>query len=294
MSKAVPIPRKGDVAPDYLVISPDYFRTMGIRLTKGRAFTERDDAKAAPVVIVSEATARHFWPGQDPVGQFVQVGGCGEREGLVRGGGRGRGCSSAQSRSHSTAGRLCPVCAGSVALHGLCRPDPDGSLSPRPRLWRARFIRWTKTNRSTTFEPWKKWFRFRCRRVGPRTALLGLFAFLALVLACVGIYGVMAYSVAQRAHEIGIRVALGADRNHVLGLVVRQTLGLCLAGLCAGVLLSLALTRFLSNLLYGVQATDMATFLGTSILLIFVALLASFLPAWRALQVDPIVALRAQ
>ncbi len=286
-------PAEGDVSPDYLVVSPAYFRTMDIRLTKGRTFTERDDAKAAPVVIVSEATARHFWPGQDPVGQFVQVGACGNEK------------------------DWCEVVGVVEDIHqhnldGTARPAVYVPYARDPWPFMAFVVR-TRTvpqSAASAVEAAIRWvdkdepvYNVRTMEevvsgsLSPRrtrTALLGLFALLALALACVGIYGVMAYSVAQRAHEIGIRVALGADRTHVLGLVVRQTLGLCLTGLCAGVLLSLALTRFLSNLLYGVQATDMATFLGTSILLILMALLASSIPAWRALRVDPMVSLRAQ
>jgi len=123
--------------------------------------------------------------------------------------------------------------------------------------------------------------------------LLGLFAVLALVLACVGIYGVIAYSVAQRASEIGIRLALGADPKAVLGMILSKGLRLAIAGVGLGVILSFGLTRFLANVLYGVRATDTVTFAGSSVLLIAVAVLASYVPAWRAAQVDPVIALRA-
>jgi putative ABC transport system permease protein len=124
--------------------------------------------------------------------------------------------------------------------------------------------------------------------------LLSLFAALALALACVGIYGVMAYLVAQRTHEIGIRMALGADRKEVLALIVGQGLKLSVAGVAAGLLLAVGLSRFLSTVLYGVGTTDAATFAGVGELLIALAAAASCLPAWRASRVDPVTALRAQ
>jgi len=125
-----------------------------------------------------------------------------------------------------------------------------------------------------------------------RMVLLALFAFLALVLACVGLYGVMAYSVAQRSREIGIRMALGADSRRVLRLVVGQGLKLALGGLGAGLLLSIGFGRLMSSLLFDVRPTDAATFLGISLLLAAVAFLATSVPAWRATRVDPAVVLR--
>jgi putative ABC transport system permease protein len=127
-----------------------------------------------------------------------------------------------------------------------------------------------------------------------RTVVLGLFAFLALALACVGIYGVIAYSVAQRANEIGVRIALGAARKDVLGLVVGQALRLSLAGIGAGVVLAFALTRFLSGMLFGIRPTDPATFLLASGLIVAMTLLSSYIPAARASRIDPIQSLRAQ
>jgi putative ABC transport system permease protein len=130
------------------------------------------------------------------------------------------------------------------------------------------------------------------RRFG--VLLLGLFGLLALALASVGIYGVMAYSVAQRTSEIGIRMALGAERGSVLRMVLGSGLRMAIAGVVLGVILSLGLTRFLAGALYGVGSSDGLTFAGSSLLLIGVAIVASYVPAWRATKVDPVIALRTE
>ncbi len=280
-----------DRAPDYLVISPDYFRGMGIRLLSGRAFTERDDDSAPPVVIVSQSTARAFWPGRNPVGEFVMVGGCGKENewcqvvGVVEDVYQHSLDQTPRPAVYVPYARdpwpfmvfvvrtsTDPAAAASAvqsAIHSVDRDQPLYNIRTMEEV--------VSLSRSP-------------RRV--RMLLLSLFAALALALACVGIYGVMAYLVAERAHEIGIRMALGADRKAVLGLIVGQGLRLSVAGVAVGLLLAAGLSRFLSTVLYGVGTTDAPTFAGVAALLIVLAALASYLPAWRASRVDPVTALR--
>ena len=282
-----------DPAPDYLVISPDYFRGMGIRLLSGRAFTERDDAGAPPVVIVNQAMARVFWPGRNPVGEFVMVGGCGNENdwcqvvGVVEDVHQHHLDQAPRPAVYVPYARdpwpfmvfvvrtsTEPAAAASAVQSAIHSVDRDQPLYG---------VRTMEEVVSLSRSP---------RRV--RMLLLSLFAGLALALACVGIYGVMAYLVAQRAHEIGIRMALGADRKAVLGLIVGQGLKLSLAGVAAGLLLAAGLSRFLSTVLYGVGTTDAPTFIGVAALLLALAAAASYLPAWRASRVDPVTALRAE
>ncbi|HEY2015641.1 MAG TPA: ABC transporter permease [Bryobacteraceae bacterium] len=286
-------PPGGELGPDYLVVSPDYFRAMSIPVLRGRAFTERDDPLSAPVVIVNQAAARHFWPGQDPVGQFVTVGACGNENqwcqvvGVVddvRQHGLDRDARPAVFvpyardpwpfmafvvRTELEPGSLASAMEG--AVHAIDREQP---------VYNVRAMRDIV---SQSLSPRKL-----------RMLLIGSFACLALILACVGIYGVMAYSVVQRMQEIGIRIALGAGRGDVLRVVVGHALKLALAGVAAGAILSLVLTRFLSGMLYGIQPTDAATFAGVSALLVVTALVASSVPALRAARVDPLASLRAQ
>jgi putative ABC transport system permease protein len=282
-----------DPAPDYLVTSPDYFRSMGIRLLSGRAFTERDDASAPPVVIVSQSMARTFWPGRNPLGEFVTVGGCGKENewcqvvGVVEDVHQHNLDQTPRPAIYVPYARdpwpfmafvirtrTEPAAAASAVQSAVHSVDRDQPLYG---------VRTMEEVVSASRSP---------RRV--RMLLLSLFAALALALACVGIYGVMAYLVAQRTHEIGIRMALGADRKEVLALIVGQGLKLSVAGVAAGLLLAVGLSRFLSTVLYGVGTTDAATFAGVGALLIALAAAASCLPAWRASRVDPVTALRAQ
>jgi putative ABC transport system permease protein len=279
---------------NYQVVGPDYFRAMGIPLRSGRFFGEHDTHDAEPVVIVNDELARKQWPGQDPIGKRLRIG--------------------------SPGGRTPPwrTVVGVVGNVKTQWPTPEffpelylpyrqypWDLAPRHLIVRsasnptrlAALIRRevAALDEEQPVADVRTLEEVIRQAVGPQRfamTLLGVFAGLALLLAGVGIYGVMAYSVSQRTHEIGIRVALGANRSRVLGMVVVQAMVLALIGANIGLAGALGLTRFLSGLLFGISPTDPLTFAVVLPLLVGVALLASYIPARRAAKVDPLVALK--
>jgi len=281
-----PKPQTSDKWALYLTVSPDYFRAMGIPLLAGRAFDARDRDGAPRVAIISRAMARLCWPAQDPIGKrltmmdppqwmtVVGVVGDVRQWDLSDAPEPGMYLPILQAPSRSaflvvhTSG---PVSATDVAgaVRAVDRGEPVASTRTGDELL-AR----------STASP-----RFRA-------SVLGLFAGLALALALVGVYGVMAYSVSQRTHEIGIRIALGAERRGVLRMVLMKGLLITLLGVTVGVGGALGLTRFMSSLLYEIRPSDPLTFVAASLLVIAVALLACYIPARRATKVDPMVALR--
>jgi putative ABC transport system permease protein len=275
----------------FIAISPDYFRALGTPFVEGRAFTERDDANTSKVVIISRTLARNLFPNESAVGKRLQL----------------------INPEQSNEWREIVGVAGDVSYNGLHDSDTLTIYTPfaqTPFLWTylmirtdglpetlTQGVRQAVSSVDATIEA--AGFRTMDQLVSqsvaqPRfyTILLGAFALLALVLAAVGIYGVMAYTVAQRTHEIGVRMALGASRNDVLRMVIKQGLLLALAGISLGLLAAFGLTRLMKNLLFDVEATDPQTFVVISMILIAVALLASFIPARRATKVDPLEALR--
>ena len=273
-------------------VSPSYFQTLQITLLRGRAFTADDSAKSAPVAIVSESLARRYWPGQDPVGHqitlnFSPLWPNSPRTivGIV-GDIRHQNLDQPPTPTVYTpyAQTPWPFLSVVVRIRGnpeaLTKPLQSLLLSEDPRL---------------VFNTIRPLEYYRGQDVAPHRftmALLGLFAELALVLAGVGIYGVISYSVTLRTHEIGIRMALGAAQNDVLRMVLRQGMLLSLLGIIIGWAGGLLVTRFLASLLYGVKPTDPVTFAAVSVLLAAVAALACYVPARRATRVDPMVALR--
>ena len=282
-----------DAAPDYLVASPEYFRSLGIRLLRGRMFTEADDENAPPAVIVNSAMARRYWPGQNPVGQSVTVGLCGHKDewctvvGVVEDIHQHDLGESAQPAVYVPYARdpwpfmavvmrtATEPAAASTALAGAVH-----SVDKDQVVYEIR----TMGDVVAT--------SFATRRV--RMLFVVSFAALALALACIGIYGLVAYTVAQRGHEIGIRLALGAGKQDVLRLVIGQGLRLAVAGVAAGLILAAGLSRLLAAMLYSVHPTDAVSFAGAAILLAAVAALASYFPAWRATKVDPAISLRME
>jgi putative ABC transport system permease protein len=271
-------------------VSPDYFSTLGIRIVRGRAFTERDDERAPSVAMINETMAAKYWPGEDPIGKRVQLSynNTPPREiiGIVADV-KQTNLTDAVTPQMYTPFVQAPWPFLTAVARTTSAPEAAGG-SLRQLL--ARLDPEQAAGEIRTFD------QFLARSIAtPRftAILLGAFASLALLLAGFGLYGVMAYSVAQRSREIGIRMALGAQAADVRSLVVSQALRLGAAGLAIGLAGALAATRVLDSLLFGVTASDPLTFAAVSAALTTVLLLAAYLPARRATRVDPIVALRA-
>jgi predicted permease len=277
----------------------NYFQTLGIPLLKGRSFTLEDRIEAQPVAIVSETAARQFWPGQDPIGKHIRWGVYAPWQtivgivGDVNDGPPGQPVQlhvyrpylqmadlffedsrfgEVRSMNLAVRSQTDPASLASAVIGQIHSLDPDLAVANLRTM--AQVI-------SSSV-------------AGPRfnTLLLGVFAGVALFLAAIGIYGVMAYAITQQTHEIGIRLALGAQPRNVLHLVLRRGVRLAGTGATFGVAAALALTRLMAGLLYGVSATDPVTFFSVVILLLAIALLACYAPARRAMRVDPMVALR--
>jgi putative ABC transport system permease protein len=277
------------LAADYRDITPNYFATMGIPLIEGRSFTEHDSLDRPRVVVVDEALAHHFFPNQDPIGKHLQIPDATrparEIVGIV-GGVRDTGFDQ-QPRP-------------TIYFPSLQSPDQTMSLVARTTLPPGAILPaiknaiWSVDKNQPIFEVRSMDEIISGIVSAQRLAflLLGVFAFLALALAGIGIYGVTSCLVSERAHEIGVRIALGAKSSDVSRLVLGHGARLTGIGIIAGAVASLALTRLLSSLLFGVSATDPFTFFGVALLLTFVTLAACYLPTRRATRVDPMIALR--
>ena len=276
---------------DWRLVSPGYFATMGIGL-QGRDFSAADRADTPPVAIISDAMARRYWPHEDPIGKTVVLRSFGERPHTVIGVAR-------DVRSDGLDTEPPPMVYGSAVAYS--------GWNPMNVVWRA----------STDPASFVPAIREIVRRIdpgvpiydvrsltelvtdsfGPRRFnmyLLGVFAGVALLLAAVGLFGVMAYLVTQRTREIGVRLALGADRGDIFRLILGRGIVLASAGAAIGVGCAFWLTRLMTSLLYSVSATDPGTFVAVPILLVLVAILACYVPARRAMKVDPVTALRAE
>jgi putative ABC transport system permease protein len=277
------------------IVTPGYFRAMGIPLLRGRDFTERDDAAASKVVIVSRTIGERAWPGEDPIGKrlsnedhpnandWLTVIGVVDD---VRQLGVTQPPEPALYQTYLQTAGPGGLPQMSFVLRTAADPDALGRLARRA-VWEVdpdqpalELMSMTELIRSTEVAP-----LFQAR-------LIAVFAGMALLLAVVGIYGVLAYAVTERTREIGIRMALGAETGHVLSMVLRRTLVLALAGVGIGTLASLAATRVLQRFLFEVKPGDPLTLLAVIAVLVAAALAAAWLPARRAARVDPVVALR--
>jgi len=293
--EGVPDPPPGQ-QPDvvYRAIGPGYFVTMGIPMVRGRDFTDQDTGESKDAVVISEKTAQHFWPGQDPIGKRLKPGSSTSNSpwreviGIVKDVRQNDFIASPKMQMYLTYRQLKNVAANALVVRTSI--EPMSLAAPvRNAIWSV-----DKDQTVADIDTMDHIVAEAVARQRFSMLLLGLFAALALLLASIGIYGVMSYSVAQRTREIGIRIALGARRTDVLQMTVKQGLKLVGAGMLLGLLAAILLTRVMASLLFGISATDPITFIGISVVLLAVAILASYVPALRATKVDPIVALRAQ
>jgi putative ABC transport system permease protein len=285
-----PVPREQAPDADLRVITPGYLRTMGIRLVRGRDFTPQDGANAPAVVIVSETMARRAWPNEDPIGRRIRVGNVvSGPEYTVVGLAADARYLSLESPETRPMAYFSSAARRQRAMMLVVRGPDAGALAPALRqTMRALDARLPAP--AVTPMPQLIGMALSTQRFA--LVLFGVFALAALLLAAVGIYGVMSYLVRQRTHELGIRVALGAPTRRLVGSVVGSALRVTLVGVAIGLLGAWALRRSLDTLLFGVSATDPWTFVGIAALLTIVAAVASLLPARRATQADPMLALR--
>jgi putative ABC transport system permease protein len=277
----------------FTIVSPRYFETMGTPLLSGRAFGDEDGTRSAKVIVVSEALARRLWPGESPIGKRLK-----------------QGWPESQSPWREVVGVV-----ADVKFEGLAEVTPLQVYMPAAQEPTADYAIVVRSNAppSTLEAPIEAAVRAldadvpvftvrtmdrviaaSIRRERMSVVVLCLFAFVALTLASIGLYGLVAHGVTERTHEIGVRMALGARGGHVISLVIRQGLSMAIAGAAIGVVGALALSRSIRGLLFGVTPTDPATFITVILMLLGVATLACYIPALRATRVDPMRALRSE
>jgi predicted permease len=282
-------PASEDTTYEFAILSPRYFAVLRIPVTPGRDFTDEDNAGAPKVAIVNEAFARRFWPGQDPIGRRFRSGGQWRTVVGLTATGKYNRLNEAPTPFYYLPYQqgvpdldleICVRAAGSPQSLARMVQQTVHALDPRVDVLRT-----------TTMVAHTQTVLFAESIASTLLALLGT---TGLILAAMGVYAVMAYAVGQRTQEFGVRLALGADRGDILRLVLGHGLMLAAIGVAAGLMLALAVTRFLASFLYGVSPFDPVTFIGVPLLLALVALLACWLPARRATKVDPIIALRAE
>jgi len=286
-----PLPQaKDEPSADIRSADPAYFRTMGIPLLVGREFTEADNAMTRRVMVINETMAREYWPNESPIGQHVTMKDwgpplTGEIVGVV-GDVKTNGLDEAVGPMIYWPHFQFPELFNTIVVRGDGEP---AQLLPtvKAAIWAVN-----KNQAISKIETMEGVLSESLARRRLYMILLGIFAGAALLLAGVGIYGMVSYSVSQRIREMGIRIAVGAERGDVLWLVLDQAARVALLGIVIGIAAALGLTRLMTSLLFGVSATDPVTFVGVASLLTLMALCASFLPARRAMRVDPMVALR--
>ena len=285
-----------DQWPDviYRTVGPGYFATMGIPLVRGRDFTDQDTLDTTLGVVISEKTAKHYWPNEDPIGKRLKPGSTTGQSpwrtviGVVQDVRQNDFIAEPKMQMYLSFRQVQSLVANALVIRTTV--DPLTLAVPaRNAIWSV-----DKDQPVSNIETMQHIVAGAVARQRFSMLLLGIFAGLALVLSAVGIYGVMSYSVAQQRREIGIRIALGAKRSDVLAMTVKNGLKLVAVGLMFGLIMALAVTRVMASLLFGISATDPATFVMIAMVLVAVAFLASYIPALRATKIDPMIALRAQ
>jgi len=277
-----------DMRLNYETVGPQYFQTMRIPFVHGRDFEERDQEGAPGVVIINETMARRYWPRGDALGRRLKL----TKDWLVIVG----VAKDVKNRSLNEAPQpflylpLLQDYRSNMILVARTAVEPEKMFQP-VRAEVAALDPEIPMFDAKTLEEHVGISLFLQRMAA---TLLSIFGLLALSLAAIGLYGVMAYSVSQRTREMGIRISVGAKQGDVLKLILGQGLTLAVIGIVGGLITALAVTRLSAHLLYGVSATDPGTFTGIALLLLGVALMASYFPARRATKIDPMIALRVE
>jgi predicted permease len=279
----------------YAPASAGYFAAMEIPLLRGRLFDRSDTVNSPHVAVISQSLARRYWPNEDPIGKRIQFGNMDTDKRLLHVVGV---VGDVRNALDTEAGPMVyayslqrpqwwQVSSLSIVVRGTNQPQ---AVIPAMRSAVAAL----RPNVPLRFHTLDQVFSSSLDQRRFILSLFGVFAAVALTIAAIGVYGVMAYTVAQRTQEIGIRIALGAQAADVLRLALGQGMRLAATGVSLGLLAAYALTRLMKNLLFGVEATDPLTFTMIALLLMIVALLACLVPARRAVKVDPMVALRCE
>jgi predicted permease len=277
----------------YAVATEGYFKTLGIPLIRGRTFQDQDTLSSPNVALISQALARRRWPDQDPIGQAIEFG---NMDGNLKpvtivgivGDVRARGLDAPPDSVIYFDFRQRGMNVNATPTVLVRSSAPQGEIVSPARAVFHQLAPEVPVKFSTFDEQMGSWLANRRFLL----LLVGLFAAAALLLAAVGLYGVVAFFVTRRTQEIGLRMAIGAQRGDVLRLVLGEGARMAALGIAIGIVASLAVTRLVSSLLFGISATDPLTFSGVALLLSLVALAAAYIPARRAMRVDPVTALR--
>jgi putative ABC transport system permease protein len=275
-------------------VTPDFFGTMRVPLMRGRPFANADRADAVPVAIVNQAMVAKYWPGQDPIGKRVRIGASDDPSpsawytvvGVVGNVKHWNLVTASEPElyrpmAQSPAARFSFVVRARTDASRLTAPVRDALLE-------------VDGEQPATIQPMEQLVSASFAQTRFRSLLLASFAVLALALALVGLYGVISYAVTRRTREIGVRLALGAQRGDIVGLVLGEGMMLCVAGLAIGLVSSVWVNRLLAGMLFQVEPTDAATFATVSLLLSVTAAVANYLPARRAAGVDPLLAIKVE